>query len=306
MQIGVVLVTYNREKELQKALEAYENQSLLPSYIIVVNNNSTDGTNKILNIWQSKENSIKKIVINLEENVGGSGGFYYGLEKSLELDSDWIWVSDDDAYPDKDAFSNLNRYLTSKTESERNNIAALCGQIINNGTIDILHRRRIKQGLFKIKQVAVSTEEYKNNEFDINLFSYVGSLLSKKHLKEAGLPEKDYFIYYDDTEHSYRISKLGRIVCIPKVKITHDINMSFDGKVNWKGYYALRNRMLFLKKHFNNRYYHYEYAREYSKYILRKVLKVKPIKNKQINVALQDSKKNIKGIHSVYKPGWKY
>ena len=37
MKRGVIIVTYNRIKELQKALRSYENQAYKPEYIIVVN-----------------------------------------------------------------------------------------------------------------------------------------------------------------------------------------------------------------------------------------------------------------------------
>ena len=36
--IGIVIVTYNRLEKLKHTLNTYENQSLLPQYIIVVNN----------------------------------------------------------------------------------------------------------------------------------------------------------------------------------------------------------------------------------------------------------------------------
>ena len=44
MKIGVVLVTYNRLEKLKIALKSYEEQTVLPKYILVVNNNSNDGT----------------------------------------------------------------------------------------------------------------------------------------------------------------------------------------------------------------------------------------------------------------------
>lgn len=48
MNICVVIVTYNRLNKLQKALQSYESQTCPPHCIIVVNNNSTDGTHDYL------------------------------------------------------------------------------------------------------------------------------------------------------------------------------------------------------------------------------------------------------------------
>lgn len=48
MQIGVVLVTFNRLEKLKIALESFENQTCSPKYLLVVNNASTDGTGDFL------------------------------------------------------------------------------------------------------------------------------------------------------------------------------------------------------------------------------------------------------------------
>ena len=44
MKVGVVIVTFNRLEKLKLALESFKSQTYLPSYVLVVNNASTDGT----------------------------------------------------------------------------------------------------------------------------------------------------------------------------------------------------------------------------------------------------------------------
>lgn len=302
MKIGVVIVTFNRKKDLEKALKIYEQQTFTPEYLIVVNNKSTDGTEEFLNDWKNKNSDFKKYVINLEENIGGSGGFYTGLEKAFALEANWIWVADDDAYPEKDALEKINEYLE---KNKGKNIAAVCGAIINNGKIDISHRKRIKRGIFKIDQIPVEEKEYKNESFNLDLFSYVGTVINKEKLEKVGLTEKDYFIYYDDTEHSYRLSKVGEIICISNAKINHDVDFRKTSEVDWKGYYSIRNRMLFIKKHFSAKYYFNMYNELYFKTLIKDFMKKKIISNKQIRTALLDSKNDKKGMHPIYKPGWK-
>lgn len=303
MNIGVVIVTYNRIDQLKKALSLYVKQKYRPKYIIVVNNNSTDGTSEFLNKWSNENDQIKKYIINLTDNIGGSGGFYTGLKKASELDADWIWVADDDAYPENDALWNSINYI--KHNNIKNDISAICGKVINNGKIDLSHRKRVSTNLLNVRQEEVSISEYEKNSFNLNLFSYVGTLINKEHLIKAGLTEKDYFIYYDDTEHSYRLSKIGKIICIPSIKIVHDIADRTANDVDWKGYYTIRNRMLFYKKHFKKRYYIYNYLTLLIKCSIKNVLGKDKVKNNQIRIALKDSKNDKKGIHELYKPGWK-
>lgn len=305
MDIGVVLVTFNRKDELKKALIKYEKQKKKPEYIIVVNNNSTDGTYEFLNYWEQEKNSIQKYVINLKENIGGSGGFYTGLNKAMDLDCDWIWVADDDAYPEFDALSNVENFYETNADINKNEIAALCGAVINNNEIDLDHRRRLQKSLIKIMETPVLKDEYNNEYFEIDLFSYVGSILNKNYLKMAGLTEKEYFIYYDDTEHSFRLRKMGKILCIPKVKIAHNTGVVDNEQVTWKTYYGTRNKMLFIKKHFSRKYFKFIYTWKNMKCIASYILRKNDIKSKMIKCAIEDAKNNRTGIHEIYKPGWK-
>lgn len=43
-----VIVTYNRKKKLIKAINSLLKQTLLPKKIVLIDNNSNDGTNELL------------------------------------------------------------------------------------------------------------------------------------------------------------------------------------------------------------------------------------------------------------------
>lgn len=92
------------------------------------------------------------------------------------------------------------------------------------------------------------------SSFELDVFSYVGTFLNVKALHDVGICEKDLFIYADDAEHSLRIRKWGRIVCLPQLKILHDCGAKAqkdDGSLmSWRNYYLMRNRMFLLKRHY--------------------------------------------------------
>ena len=305
VDIGVVLVTFNRIEELKKSLEKYNSQTYLPQYILIVNNNSTDGTKEFLAEWKNIKTNYKKYVINLEKNIGGSGGFYTGLEEAKKMDATWIWVADDDAYPETNDFEILNKF---SKEIDFTKYSAICGEIRNNGKIDLNHRRRVKKGIFFIKEYNVPIEEYNKNYFDIDLFSYVGTMINKEILKKCGSTSKDFFIYYDDTEHSYRLRKEKPIICIPNVKINHDTVI--NNSITWKVYYGSRNRMIFIKEHFPKRYFYFEYIKQYIlqniKILIKKIINKPYISNVMNLEGIKDAKKGKTGLHKIYKPGWKY
>lgn len=308
MKVGVVLVTYNRIDKLKIALKAYDDQILKPKYILVVNNHSTDDTENYLKEWQKEEKEYKKIVLNLDSNTGGSGGFHAGLQKSLELDADWVWVADDDAYPKKDTFQKAKEYLDNIDKKDE--IVSLCGKVLRqDGKIDFSHRRNIysKFGFF-IVQPYSKQKDYEKKEFEINTFSYVGSMINKEKMKQIPLTKKDNFIYFDDTDHSYRLSKLGKIICLTNMEVVHDApHENMNQIVKWKLYYLVRNTLEFIKDNFDERNFKFSCFFVKLEFDVAVLLfgKNKKYGYKMIKEGVKDAKEGVTGLHKIYKPGWK-
>lgn len=76
-----VIVTYNRKKLLKENIEALLNQTFKDHDILIIDNNSNDGTKEMVAEIQDKR--IK--YYNTGKNLGGAGGFAFGLRKAIEL-----------------------------------------------------------------------------------------------------------------------------------------------------------------------------------------------------------------------------
>jgi len=302
-KIGVVLVTYNRLDKLKITLDCFEKQEYLPEYILIVNNASTDGTREYLKAWEKQHSRYKRNIISSEKNTGGSGGFYLGFDAAMKQSADWIWVSDDDAFPEKDALKNAAEFLGHQ-KTDRNQISAICGTVINNGEIDLAHRKNMFRRGLNVVEEFIPASEYKKNYFELNCFSYVGSIINRNKLGEIGLTLKEYFLWWDDTEHSLRLSKVGRIYCVPTIKIHHDVTNG-TGEFTWKTYYGFRNMADLYKRHFSRICYEYFSFKLTCKTYLMDILGKDRQKNKAIRCSLRDCRKGKFGIHEVYKPGWK-
>lgn len=90
MNVVAVVVTYNRRELLKRNLSCLRANRPVQS-IVVVNNGSTDGTTE----WLKEQ---KDLIVIHQENVGGSGGFYRGIQHACQLKADWIWCMDDDVF----------------------------------------------------------------------------------------------------------------------------------------------------------------------------------------------------------------
>ena len=252
MKIAAVIVTFNRLEKLKKALSAYEAQVTPVDDLIVVDNYSTDGTRSFLKEWEKERGESSRHVIYMEENLGGSGGFHDGCQYAMNLNPDWIFVADDDAYPKENIFRLFCDYIN---ENSTERLGAICATVINKDhTIALDHRSKIQIHNNVKLVINPSSEDMYCSSFDLDVFSYVGTFLSAKALHDVGVCEKGFFIYADDAEHSLRIRRWGRIVCLPQLKIFHDCGAQAqkdDGSLmSWRDYYLMRNRMFLLKRHY--------------------------------------------------------
>ena len=298
--IGCVIVTFNRLNKLRKTLQSYANQISVPQYIIVVNNASTDGTGNFLEDWKKEEEGFLKIVIHSKENLGGSGGFYLGEQAAMKQNADWIMIADDDAYPDNNYINGIQQYIDSH---KNDNISIICGRVIENDSFVNIHRSRWRSRWDRNFHTPVKEKEYNKKEFYPDFVSYVGIVINKQKMQTVGLVNKSNFIWCDDTEHTYRLGRVGKVICLPALSIFHDVE-PMNYQLNWKLYYGIRNDLVFFKKHFP---FHYPFI--LSKLLIKTLLS--PLKGRSYAeiklrfAAMRDSWYGNMGINAIYKPGWK-
>ena len=98
--IAAVVVTYNRLELLRQCVEALRTQTSSCD-ILIVDNASTDGTDQ----WLASQPDLH--YRNTGSNLGGAGGFNFGMRWAVEAGYDYVWVMDDDTLPQPDALEKL-------------------------------------------------------------------------------------------------------------------------------------------------------------------------------------------------------
>lgn len=212
-KIAAVVVTYNRKMLLSHCIEKIQAQTVKTD-IIVVDNASTDDTSSL---FEKKEKNIR--YFNTGKNLGGAGGFYYGIKKAVELGYDDLWILDDDTMPTETAlevFINTDKmmdgkygFLSSKVLWKDNSI---CAMNIQKKT----KWRRIKN-FSKIQSVQYA--------------SFVSLFIKSKIVKELGLPYKEFFIWADDWEYTRRISKRHKSFFVPESIVNHWSNTNVGANI---------------------------------------------------------------------------
>lgn len=245
MNNAVVIVTYNRLELLKECLACVCGQTIPFSRVIVVDNHSTDGTAEYLALRSDVE------VIRERENLGGAGGFYDGLQRASQSPYDWVLIIDDDAMIAPDYMEKLLDYANAHT-----GIYGLAGKVVTEGHIDVSHRRRITNRLLYVES-NVATEEYQKESFSCDAATFCGLLLQGQKMREIGLPQKEYFLWYDDTEYCLRLQECGGVTVVPAAVLHHKTVLSKEGmvtkgvlqRISWRQYYGYRNRYDTAKRH---------------------------------------------------------
>lgn len=247
MKITAVVVTFNRLELLKQGIECLRKQQKLTG-IIVVNNGSTDGTRE----WLDAQPGL--LVVH-QDNVGGSGGFYTGIERAYSEGADWIWCMDDDVFPRPDCLDRLLAY------TDRPEVGILSPRRLLEGKVFTHEFRHFNftnpigslHGCKLAKQQVNQATEIVGADFE-------GPFISRRVVEKIGLPNRELFIFCDDTDYCLRAHLAGfKLFYVPEALMdkhkffSDDTWTSRNRKKKWKRYYQVRNEA-YLNHHYGRNF----------------------------------------------------
>lgn len=208
-KVAAVVVTYNRKDLLQECIAKLLGQENALCDIWIIDNASTDGTKEMV----QSEYSIPQVIYqNTGANLGGAGGFEYGIKKAVEAGYEYIWIMDDDTLPEKTALHEL--FIADKAlNGEWGFLSSVA--YWTDGTVCRMNIQ--KRNIFK----HVGLKEYERSYAPIAMCSFVSLLVKSDVICEVGLPIGEYFIWTDDYEFTGRISQKYSCYMVSKSKVIH-------------------------------------------------------------------------------------
>lgn len=236
---AAVIVTYNRADKLSKVIDGVLQQDKRLDAVFVIDNNSTDDTAAV--VASKKSNIIHHL--ELPENIGGAGGFFEGIKAAYGDGYDFLWIMDDDCYPEPNALSELVGGLQTFEDSHARQPSFACSAVHwTNGDICEMN----------IPVPVWDWQRFYSNKtpnFLVGSCSFVSVLIPRWAIARHGLPIKEYFIWYDDAEYTQRLAGTYPGIYCPNSKVVHDIpenkgvNFSLVNEENvWKFLYGARNQ----------------------------------------------------------------
>ena len=251
-----IVVTHNRKNLLIKCIDAIFKQNT-PCDIIVLDNASTDGTDIVFCRSNGADDQQHRVsYLRMEENTGGAGGFYYGLQYAMTQGWKWFWLMDDDAKPEPDALENLLLNVRDRK--------AIYGSV----AVGIENQKRYLCWPVDLSGKSKRAIEWYDGLRDIEevgSIPFLGFFIHRDMVRKIGLPDKNYFVYSDDLEYCLRAKLYGtKIFLIKNSLIIHPLTkgkiyefmnfkIAYRSFSPFKSYYEVRNKILTAKKYYGTR-----------------------------------------------------
>ena len=244
MNIVAVVVTYNRLVLLKQNIAALKKQTCLPTHIVVIDNCSTDGTAEFLQTVEGLR------VIRTTQNTGGAGGFFEGIKAAVALQADWIWLMDDDTIPHDDTLEKMLPY------THQAQVGFINSKVVwKDGSQHLMNKV-----VFAHQELPENTSfSHEMQQKIIRNGSFVSMLIRGDMPFKIGLPYREFFIWCDDYEYSYRMFSHGFVgIYAEESVVLHATAENYTpvlkdirGQHAWKLYYEERNRTFIDRKHKN-------------------------------------------------------
>lgn len=243
-RVVATVVTYNRKALLTECIQALL-QSTMACDVLIVDNYSTDGTEESVKPFLADE---RVHYVNTGANLGGAGGFNFAIKYASELDYDYFWLMDDDTMVHPNALAEL---MTAADKLD-DNFGFMCSFAnFTDGTA-------CKMNLPVLSKQWYSANSQAPGTLQIDKATFVAFLVRKEAVKQVGLPIKDFFIWADDSEYSYRLTQKYPCYLVSGSQVTHKMKQNADANFNTflaedgdrvdRYFYSFRNRYFIAKE----------------------------------------------------------
>jgi len=241
--VYIIILNSNRRDDTLACLASISQSTYKEISVIVLDNKSTDGSVEAI------RSSFPKVqLINLSTNLGYAGNNNVGIEEAIKQEAEWILVLNEDTILDPDCLTELVKVGESDTKIgivgplvyhyDEPNVIQSAGGVLGRYWESIhLGKNEEDRGQFKSPN-------------SVEWVSGCAILVRREAIEQAGMLDKNYFIYWEETEWCIRVGRFGwKIFHVPSAKLWHKgVQKDYKPKPSFT-YYATRNHLATLAKH---------------------------------------------------------
>jgi len=238
-KVFIVVLNYNGAEVIKKCLASVFKLDFPDFEVVVVDNDSVDGSLEIAKTNFSKAHFIKN-----EANLGFSAGNNVGIRFALERMADYVLLLNNDTEVEKDF---LTRLVGAAKADEKVGITSpvifdgLSRQIwFSGGKINWLRMKALNER-------EASTADC----YETGFITGCAMLIKAAVFKEIGLLDEDYFLYWEDVDFSLRAKKAGFKNIVVAGSWAYHFEKS-AGNLKSKTYWLVVSGLIFFKKNTPN------------------------------------------------------
>lgn len=220
---GSIVLFKNNRIQLLDAIDSFLETDLKVK-LFLVDNSPTDDLKNI------KINPQVEYLFN-PSNPGFGSSHNTAIQKAIDLGSDYHFIVNPDVYFDEEIISPMINYI-----QQNKDVGMMMPQILNtDGTVQNLPKllpSPLSILLRKIKLPKWYYEKFinkyelrfvnKNKTFNSPILSGCFTLLNLKAIKEIGMYDDSFFMYFEDWDLSRRIHEKYKTIYFPEVSVYHE------------------------------------------------------------------------------------
>ncbi len=247
--IGIVTVLYNSDEVLPDFFASLASQTGVRFRLYVIDNGTTDSGTRLSEAL-AREHGIDAVCVFNNANGGVAKGNNQGIERALADGCSHVLLANNDtAFGAATIVTLLDAMLTAKE---------ICAtpKIMFHDEPEL-----IWYGGGHISALTAKSPHYGEGQRDVGQFDTqkrVGyaptcfMLFDRGVFAAVGLMDETYFVYSDDVDFVWRMSKKDlHVLYVPTSVVLHKVSTSTGGaRTPFSAYYTNRNRVYFLRKNF--------------------------------------------------------
>lgn len=253
MKLAVILVNYNGKQYNTACIESlFAAHGADEMRIIMVDNASQDGSVELLREQYGKTGDLELIA--LDDNFGFSYANNVGIRCAEEWGADYMLLLNNDTEIASDM---LLRLLEC---AKRHPDSMIVPKIYYSDNRKCIWSAggRVSPVIWKVRHIGLNEMDVGEYEQETEVGFATGCCLfiPMNVIRRAGVLDERFFLYYEDTEFSFRLRKMGiAIYYCPQAMMYHKVGAATKGADSpLCAYYIARNWLLCNKLHLGWRY----------------------------------------------------
>jgi GT2 family glycosyltransferase len=241
--ILIIILNWRQAVVTTACVQAVQTMTGPPFDILLIDNGSKDGSAVIL-----RDKFPGLPLLELPENLGFAGGCNAGLRHALTHGYQYALLLNNDAFPEADMLQHL-------IEAMKPDVALVSPKVLYDPERDYISfgGGRQRPGLLESRDEAAGKKDGPEWQSTRAVDYLWGTcwLVNLAALKQVGLLDEAFFMYYEDLDWCIRFRQAGyRLLWVGRARVYHQESRSTGGTDSpLRRYYLARSSVIFFRRY---------------------------------------------------------